>query len=922
MFSEFFNKQFQVVAVLFMNNILTLNNEFVEKDQFINKNVSTGYLRLTSQLLDPNEKDLAKAREIFDQALDDLPNAQERRKSLCEALNCLNWGEKVFQQKDYPLYGLLAVKDDYLTPEQYAFMMFYWAIKKDLPDEVPQFIPLFTKEGENNPEAEEIIDATVEGIPENNASGLTKEKKKQIFQGMKKAPLSDQQFFVIEDNEDDNCITKRIQQLGVNIFRYYTTKKGEKMRMVPSLSLVSEFLKTFGKSAIRVTPVINLSPLKFLKENGRTATRDIFISFPNEEVPQQTDTWPVSIRYNISDHDFCYHAILAALIPDDYRQLYIDISDEIETITYVDAVSEIFAKQASEMFVDMEGVDYRPEKRGNLTIPQLFWAHVERVLGFAQTRLSYAGYSEIRLEEMFESFLPSFYELLIGMEERLKNDYGIEWSEVDNVISIIEEKTRSKKGPYHFIIQVPIREATYLRRIKTFHQKILSEKSLLLNLYKTLKEENWNEETDLAEKYTKLTNDKATCLQALKKDSGLFYHFSNYLKGDVEIGLTAVKQKSSLFIQLSKELKDNKDLCLVVLEKQPDLIQYCGEAIKKDKKFGLLVVKHDPDLVRYLDDTLTNDEDICFAVVFKRPATVRYFGEKIKKDIKLGLIVVRMNGCLLKELDDELKNNLKICQAAMKNNVKSMAYFGSTITTDREMALQMIKLDSSSIQYLSTELKNDFDICLEVVQENASNFQYCGNEMKKNRQLILLAIRNSLTAVLHLDKKFLNDVEICKEIVKNSLAFVYRFGEDVKNDAELALEILEKDPSKIENLGPKIKSDSKLGLMVVKKNGKLIQHLDEGLKNDEEICKAAYKQTPFSFQHFGPKMQDNAEIGLKVLQDFPFLAEYFGPNLKKEKKLCLIAVKNDHSLIKYFDESLKEDFEVAEILNNKKLIIN
>lgn len=830
-----------------------------EEKQSVEEKSSKAYLKLTNLLLDPNEKDQTKAREIFDRSLDELPNAEERVEILCNALNCRDWGKKVSQLKDNHKYGLLAVKNNKITPEEFALMMFHWALEQDCPDKEIEFVQLFNEKGENNPEAEEIIDATVDGISENRASGLSKEDKKQLFEGMKKKPLSERQFMVIEENDDKSCITKTIRNLGVNIFQYYT-RNGKRMSMIPSFALVNEFLKTkFGKLAVTAVPVINVSTIESLKENGRTATRDVYVPYPGQFVPEKADTLLIGNRSNFSKHDLIYHSILASCVPDEYRNLYIDISEKIEKIKNLDESTKIFANQVAETLIDMECKSYRPEARGMKTLSQLFWMRLGDMQAQAMTRLLDEGYSETQLGKMYKSFFPSFYELLLSMEEQLEKDYQIDWNDIDQAISGLS----SESG---FISSLKIEEKL-LENISQMRKKSLSEKRLL-ELYQLSKEERTNKEEDSIKELEKLKNDKEFCLKMIKEDPTLFEYFSDNLKEDNEIGWAAVKANHLLFKLLGEKLKNDKELCLYALKKKPYLIMDCGDEIKKNKEFGLFVVKQNPTFIEFLDEDFKNDEELCLNLVLKDPSTLIHFGQEMKKNFKIGSIAVKKEGHLIQYLDEELKNHVEICKIAMQNDNKSMEYFGPKMKSDKDNALKIIELNHHFIQYLSEELKDDFDICLKVVQKQGVMFQYFGPNMQKNKQLILIAIQNSRSAVSFLDTEFFYDTEICAEIAKKSPDMLDLIKKDVMHDKKFILKILEIKPAWIKHL-----------------------------QDDIEICKI-------------------------VMEEKPKLARFFNETLQKNKELCLIGLKKDPTCIIYFDETLEEDPDVIKILQNGSTINN
>jgi hypothetical protein len=144
--------------------------------------------------------------------------------------------------------------------------------------------------------------------------------------------------------------------LAFNIFT-----KPKKGRMIPSLGLMQTFLNVKFEDAVTINPVLGLSSMEDIRENGITSTRDMALRFPGVHLPDDADG-DAAPGFSFTFHDF-YHAYIASSLGNDFRCLFIKIGDIANEV-----IKDLPKKDRLEMgdsCVDMNIFTFRPEFRNH-----------------------------------------------------------------------------------------------------------------------------------------------------------------------------------------------------------------------------------------------------------------------------------------------------------------------------------------------------------------------------------------------------------------------------------------------------------------------------------------------------------------------------------------------------------------------------
>lgn len=142
-------------------------------------------------------------------------------------------------------------------------------------------------------------------------------------------------------------------------------------RIVASLSMMQAFVNVLGKeNAITFTPVIGVSTIEDIKNNGKWGTRDIALAFPGVDLPEEADGYFIRTPFDFSYHDF-YHGCSASLASNEVRLTCLYIAEMVdsknnEELTMTEYPD--FARYFVELLIDMEMSDYLPGSCNNVDI--------------------------------------------------------------------------------------------------------------------------------------------------------------------------------------------------------------------------------------------------------------------------------------------------------------------------------------------------------------------------------------------------------------------------------------------------------------------------------------------------------------------------------------------------------------------------
>lgn len=400
----------RVVAPLFANSaeITSATNRSILKESVQPRSEINSFDHITRYL--PNKKALLKQTE----------SRKKEIAVLCHDLNTGDWG-KILQKErlnNLPLDALLAFHDNKITGEQFTTLMTYWSAFSQLPPDEIVIKPIFGEDGEVDPDVKEWIEETV-GLELGEKSTLHAQLE-TFFNKMKDKPKSEQSFlFIATDSyldakarldgeraeKEAQVTSKSIQELlsntedtvctaitkgaGFNVLHEFVHSRAF-YRMIPSLGMMQTMLEAQGnKTTVIITPVIGLSTVEDIRENGLKGTREMALPFPGVELPITADFFSAPLDIDFIYHDF-YHSMVANAVPDEWRKKFVDVADAIVELRQEEQDDEVgkFLEELYERMIDMEHAFFRStSKERSLPDEEKFYSSIIREELFACMRM-------------------------------------------------------------------------------------------------------------------------------------------------------------------------------------------------------------------------------------------------------------------------------------------------------------------------------------------------------------------------------------------------------------------------------------------------------------------------------------------------------------------------------------------------------
>lgn len=259
----------------------------------------------------------------------------------------------------FPFAALQAVRMGEISSFQFGSLMALWGnLENILPgltgqeiQATPEFVPLFTVDGEKNPRASILLIPCLQ--PSQTLPNLVVKTPEELLKGIyEKAihlPQSEQGFWVVEDippkSEITQTVTQVIKSLGVKFLAFDAEDRRE---MIPSFGLQQIFLDVAFPHAVRINPVIGDSTPNDIRKGSLERYRDIALPFPESELSKVADDIPAPSALDFMFHDR-YHAVRASRVTPEETGHYVAIGDKLNVMQkrYDSAVTE-FSKRHDE----------------------------------------------------------------------------------------------------------------------------------------------------------------------------------------------------------------------------------------------------------------------------------------------------------------------------------------------------------------------------------------------------------------------------------------------------------------------------------------------------------------------------------------------------------------------------------------------
>lgn len=360
--------------------------------------------------------------------------------------------ETCINHEDMPYIALLAVQNKLIEVQQFATLMLYWSVVQDTGSAASiQSCRLFEEPG-----TELFQNLHSDYYDEEPVLDLVPKEYKEFLEKMKSLPVSEQQFFLIEDDKRHSIL----KVLELNNFTVF----GQINRhlMIASMGMMQTYLNVkFKSQAVDLNPVLGLSSVEDIRKNSLKNTRDIAFHFPNVSIPDKADNHS-ALWHRFTRHDF-YHGVIVSCAPAAERSLLILTSDAVKnylaenSIPVLNKLKSIYPKNVAKIIyqywrsaeepsikfiinalIDMEVTAYRPDKQfadAEADLETMYWGTL--VALFAPSVIKALSLTPLSMETLEEIFIPIF---------KLAKEHGRTrepQSGFEEVISIYQENPHS-----------------------------------------------------------------------------------------------------------------------------------------------------------------------------------------------------------------------------------------------------------------------------------------------------------------------------------------------------------------------------------------------------------------------------------------------------------------------------------------------
>ncbi|MBM3191473.1 MAG: hypothetical protein FJZ63_02300 [Chlamydiae bacterium] len=313
----------------------------------------------------------------------------DQQDHLCKQLQKGNW-EAIFAgyrqaPDELAKDGLASFYKGNINADQFTTLLLAWSLLVEFPEKTIHINPLFHQDGSVNQAAKNSIRATLKNTKEEFPAFLSEETQVDaFFERMRGQPESEKFFFSIDAEpyqwgipvveqmaelaQGSRTITREIaESVSVNVFHQFQ-RAGRTYRMVPSLSMMQQFLNTYAREgdAVKITPVIGLSSIQDIENNIISNTRDMGLAFPGVDLPKEADELLAPYTVDFVGHDF-YHSIVASDVPRRLRPAFKEYAEAIQLAKADFNENEMaykFLDFLYERIIDMEHPTFRQNVQG------------------------------------------------------------------------------------------------------------------------------------------------------------------------------------------------------------------------------------------------------------------------------------------------------------------------------------------------------------------------------------------------------------------------------------------------------------------------------------------------------------------------------------------------------------------------------
>lgn len=216
-----------------------------------------------------------------------------------------------------------------------------------------------------------------------------------------------------------------------------------------------------------------------------------------------------------------------------------------------------------------------------------------------------------------------------------------------------------------------------------------------------------------------IRNDRTVALAAVSKNGLSLRYFSERLRGDPDVLLTAVTQNAKAIEFASYTCNDFLQLQELYRDIVVAAVCQCGRTLQYIPYFQM-------------------EKEIVEHAVNQDGTSLEFASKKLQEDIEIVLMAVTQNGRALEYTCVSLQSNKDVVSVAVNQNPSALVYADPMFQDDEEIILAAVQKRGLLLSLASSRLQNNITIASTAVHQNGNAIHYAGDEATKEIYFNLL----------------------------------------------------------------------------------------------------------------------------------------------------------------------------------------
>ena len=263
-----------------------------------------------------------------------------------------------------------------------------------------------------------------------------------------------------------------------------------------------------------------------------------------------------------------------------------------------------------------------------------------------------------------------------------------------------------------------------------------------------------------------LRDDKELVLSAVRYDCCALEHVSLRLRDDKEVVLTAVEGNGSVLKWASSRLRDDYDVVHAAVvsrgkNRGPHCftpLEYASDRLRDNREIVEAAVSKIPYggyAFSLASERLRSDKDIALQA-FWRSSELKYLkfvSEKLFEDSGfVASFLQRISGrdidlsYFMEHISTKFKCDRDIILLAVQKSGYALEYASTELRGEKEIVMVAVQNQGRALEYASADLRNDKDIVLAAIHNDAFSYSFASDELRDNEEVLLEAMSNTLSS--------------------------------------------------------------------------------------------------------------------------------------------------------------------------------